>query len=233
MQIYVKTRTGKSITLDVEPTDTIGDVWKKVCDREGFDFNNTYGFHYLNGHIQTNSTLDECNIGEGSILHIVYYQCLRGGGPTIHISIDKINNETFRLDFYGSSTIIDVKREIEIQKGIPVNTQHLLYFNQELDNDKHLSELQVGCSHSILQFYADSNSDDIVIYIYKYRSKDTECFQYAASPTQYIKDIKLAIDDKFKGTDGEHSLFYQNTKLEDNKQIKDYQIPSGARIMLH
>ena len=37
MQIFVKTLTGKTITLEVEPTETIDDVKSKIQDKEGRD----------------------------------------------------------------------------------------------------------------------------------------------------------------------------------------------------
>ena len=35
MQIFVKTLTGKTITLEVEPSDTIGAMKQKIQDKEG------------------------------------------------------------------------------------------------------------------------------------------------------------------------------------------------------
>ena len=35
MQIFVKTLTGKTITLDVEPTETIDTIKQKIMDKEG------------------------------------------------------------------------------------------------------------------------------------------------------------------------------------------------------
>lgn len=70
MQIFVKTLTGKHITLEVEPTDRVEDIMAKILDKEGVPIDHQR-LIFAGKELQESNTLQDYSIQKDSALHLV------------------------------------------------------------------------------------------------------------------------------------------------------------------
>lgn len=207
---------GKKITLEVKPSYSVGEVKKRINEKEGISSTHQR-LRFAGKELEDGRTLGEYDIKGGETLFLIL---------GLQIFMDSLSGKMICLEIKPTDTIGKVKSNIQDKEGIPSDQQRLLLDDRQLEDNTILHDYIQ--KKSILRLVLKVHGP-MQINVKKPNGKTVTL---DVESSDYVGHVKTKICQKERIPVAQQRLVVKGKQLEDDRTLSDYNIDSDSKVSL-
>ena len=219
VQIFVKTLTGKTITLQVHPSDCVEDMKIRIQDKEDIAPELRY-YIYAGNLLKDGHSLSEYSFSDGCTVLMASDYML------INVSVND-SGETFPLVVSPSELVEDVKYHVQLRKDIPQEQQCLIFAGKQLEDGRTLAHynIQEECTLDLVHLLHGG----VQIFV---KTLTGKTITLQVHPSDCVEDMKIRIQDKEDIAPELRYYIYAGNLLKDGHSLSEYSFSDGCTVLM-
>jgi ubiquitin C len=214
MHLYVKSPTGRTICLRVQPSDTLYTVKAKIQEQHRLFFDGVQ--------LEDNLTLADYGIQHQTTIdlqeNMQIYLMETGTGKMITLEVDSLD------------TIDNVKTKIQDKEGFLKGQQCLIFANKQLEDDQTLAELNIVKESTLLLVLQPTDTGGKMRILVK--CLDGRIISLDVKRSDTVESVKMKIYEVDNTRPIQQRLIFAGRQLEDGRTLSSYNITKKCTLHL-
>ena len=221
MQLFVKTLTGRTMTVNVEGTNTVAELKEKITEREGIPAEQQR-LVFAGKCLEDDRVLSDYNIQKESTINLLLR--LRGG---MQIFVRTLTGKTATIEVDGTETIADLKEKLREREGIPADQQRLVFAGKLLEDDRTISDYNIRKESTVHLLLRLKGGMQVFMKTFTGRTITLD-----AEQSDTVANLKSKLAEKEGIPMDAQRMVFAGKNLEDTRQLSDYNIQAMSTINL-
>jgi len=146
-EISVQMWTGETVPLDMEPSNAVLDVKRKVSEKKGVDAS-LLRILYKGEELPDEQTLESIQMKAGTNYFVL------AAKQKMQVNLLFISGNNMPLDMNTTDSIVDVKQRVQDKDGVPKDHVKLTFKDEELTDNLTLEDVRVKAGSNVVDIVA-------------------------------------------------------------------------------